>query len=181
MHTAARMTTREFLALPEPPAMLRFELLDGELVTHNGPAARHQMALVRLIVTFDAWCGAAPDRGRVLPDLAVEPSTDTVFLPDLQWWSAGRGPSADDGLPWPVGDIAIEIASPSTARFDAIVKTDRYLQAGAQEVWLVDPQRPGARIVRADVAGPPAELGPDDALTSPLLPGFALPLARLSD
>ncbi|MGE4424913.1 MAG: Uma2 family endonuclease [Solirubrobacteraceae bacterium] len=180
MHTAARMTTREFLALPEPPPTLRFELLDGELVTHNGPAVRHQRALVQLVVTFDAWCRAAPDRGQILPDLAVEPSSDTVFLPDLQWWSAGRGPSSEGRLPWPVGDIAIEIASPSTARFDAIVKTDRYLQAGAYEVWLVDPQRPGARIVRAGTTGPPEELGPDDTLTSPLLPGFALPLMRVA-
>lgn len=65
----------------------------------------------------------------------------------------------------------------STARYDREVKRERHLEAGAREVWLVDPLT--ATVVVTRPGEPDALLGPDETLTSRLLPGFSLPLVLL--
>jgi Uma2 family endonuclease len=185
MHVAARFTTEEFLALPEPPPGLRFELLDGDLVTMNAPGNHHQLAMTCIAAALHTWCRDVAGRGLAIVEAGTGAGDDTVFVPDVQWYSADRVPSLDL-RPWPVGDLVCEVRSPSTARYDATTKLDRYACEGAREVWLVDPVDLRARILRQpdDAApGTPFTLeetpGPDDALTSPLLPGFTLPLSAL--
>lgn len=187
MHATARMTTAEFLALPETPDLpLRFELLDGELVTMNPPGNRHQLAVTRIASALDAWCRTGSDRGLAIIEAGTRAGDDTVFVPDVQWYAMGRVPSLEDH-PWPVGDLVCEVRSPSTARYDATTKLDRYGREGAREVWLVDPVSASARILRRAEDAPPsspltivATPGPGGALTSPMLPGFAFALAALS-
>ena len=76
----------------------------------------------------------------------------------------------------------VEVRSPSTWRHDIGPKKAGYEAMGVRELWLVDftsvlvfrrsdPKRPDF-----DVS---LELTPDETLTSPLLLGFALPLADL--
>ena len=37
-------------------------------------------------------------------------------------------------------DMVIEIESPSTARYDRILKFNKYREAGVREYWIVDPE-----------------------------------------
>jgi Uma2 family endonuclease len=178
MHVAARMTREEYLALPESPPGVRFELLDGELVTMNDPLAVHQIVAGRLYAALLTWSDSREDGGRVLLPVDTDVGPDTVFGPDIQWFAPGRPLPSVRERPWPVGDLVVEVASPSTARYDALVKAVRYAEAGAREVWLVDPAGPTIRVLRG--AGTPAVIfGPGDVVTSPLLPGFALPVDGL--
>lgn len=188
MTVSARFTRDEYLALPESPPGVRFELLDGELVTMNDPLPVHQIAVARLLARLMAWCEAVPGRGQVLLPVDTEVGDATIFGPDLQWFAPGRALPSVTERPWPAGDLVVEVASPSTARYDAEVKADRYLRAGTREVWLVGLDPLGARVLRAastnadvdDDEGVVAEkLGRTDALCSPLLDGFAAPLAAL--
>jgi Uma2 family endonuclease len=57
-------------------------------------------------------------------------------------------------------------------------KLKQYFEAGVKEVWMIDAD---ARTVEiwTDPALPDHELTATDALTSPLLPGFALPVGEL--
>ena len=55
----------------------------------------------------------------------------------------------------------------------------RYRDAGTRELWLVDTPASTVLVYRAGSFGEPAEVGPGEQLTSPLLPGFALPLDEL--
>jgi Uma2 family endonuclease len=56
-------------------------------------------------------------------------------------------------------------------------KKDEYFDAGVQLVWVLDP---GDRTVAAHQPGQPVQMfGENDTLTTPLLPGFAVPLAEL--
>ncbi|MGE4428319.1 MAG: Uma2 family endonuclease [Solirubrobacteraceae bacterium] len=177
MPIAARLTREEYLALPESSPGFRVELLDGALVTMNDPLPIHQIVAGRLHARLLAWCDAAPDRGHVLLPVDTEIGPDTFFGPDLQWFADGRDLPSPGVRPWPVGDLVVEVASPSTARYDADIKTERYLDAGASEVWLITTGPLAARIVRRDAE--PTVRGDDDDLRSPLLPGLAVPLGGL--
>lgn len=183
MNVAARMTKAEYLALPLSPPGVRFELLDGELVTMNDPLPNHQLVAGALHAEIRAWTRAAPDRGRILLPIDTEISDDTVFGPDMQWFAADRELPPINRRPWPAGDIVVEVASPSTARYDALTKAPRYARAGVRELWLVTPDPLNVRVLTNENGDFKArdrfERG--DTLTSPLLPGFALPVDALLD
>ena len=181
MTIAARFTREEYLALPESPPGVRFELLDGELVTMNDPLPVHQKAVARLLARLMAWCDESPGRGQVLLPIDTDIGPDTIFGPDLQWYATDRALPSERERPWPTGDLVVEVASPSTARYDAEVKVDRYLAAGAREVWLVRTDPLGATVVQAGDDGPATvEIATDGTLASSLLPGFALGLLDLA-
>lgn len=78
-------------------------------------------------------------------------------------------------------DLVVEILSPGTRRTDETIKRKLYERFGVAEYWVVDPELDAIRIHRrVDDAFPRvAELTADagDTLTTPLLPGFAMPLA----
>jgi Uma2 family endonuclease len=86
--------------------------------------------------------------------------------------------------PQPLPDIAVEIRSPSTWRYDIGVKKARYEEHGLPELWLVDTAADEVIVFRRSQPKAPTfdvslELARGDALTSPLLPGFALALDEL--
>ena len=64
-----------------------------------------------------------------------------LFVPDLAWASAHfvsarRGETPFMSAP----EVCIEVVSPSNSRKELREKTDAYLAAGAEEVWIVYPQ-----------------------------------------
>lgn len=173
---AARFTRDEYLRLPESPPGVRYELLDGELVTMNDPLPVHQLAVQQLLLALASWCRSPRGHGLVLLPIDTEVGETSILGPDLQWYDGARELPSRAERPWPVGDLVVEVASPSTARYDAEVKLSRYLAAGAREVWLVRTDPPGARLVRGGGASS-EDVRSDGTLRSPLLPGFELPLA----
>jgi len=83
-----------------------------------------------------------------------------------------------------VPELVVEVRSPSTWRFDVGAKKDNYELAGVAELWLVDTEaevvlvfrRSTPRNARFDLS---LDLGIDEALTSPLLPGFELAVSEI--
>jgi Uma2 family endonuclease len=80
-----------------------------------------------------------------------------------------------DGPP----DLAVEVRSPGIWHRDVGRKLERYRDAGTRELWLVDTPASTVLVYRAGSFGEPIEVGPGEQLTSPLLPGFALPIDEL--
>jgi Uma2 family endonuclease len=119
-----------------------------------------------------------------LPRLDVVLSYFDVVEPDLLYVSnetAARviTPQNVKGAP----DLVVEIASPSTGKRDQTVKKRLYERAGVAEYWIIDPDKGIVRVYRS-VDGQfnrPIELSraAADTLSTPLLPGFTLALARL--
>jgi Uma2 family endonuclease len=62
-----------------------------------------------------------------------------------------------------------------------VAKFGLYSRQGVQEYWLVDPALRIVEVFRHDgrTLELVASLSGDDALTSPLLPGFVCPLSHL--
>ncbi len=184
MQTAQRMTAEEYIALPVGPDDPRvYELVEGELVVH-APIAGHAYIQQEVLVALTDWTRAAPGRGRATFPLDTQLGELNFFIPDLLWYREGRVPARDDPPPYPLPDIAAEVRSASTWRYDIGAKKAAYERHGLPELWLLDTvaqevlvfRRSVPRARRFDVA---LELGLGDVLESPLLPGFGLAVAAL--
>jgi Uma2 family endonuclease len=107
-----------------------------------------------------------------------------VVEPDLVYFSSERAaqvltPLHARGVP----ELVIEIASKGTRKRDETTKRRLYEQVGISEYWVVDPEVDVLRVYRRGDAsfGRPIELSREagDVLTTPLLQGLSLPLARI--
>lgn len=179
-----RMTAEEFLALPEPEDNTRLELIDGELVLSK-PTPLHQDAVMEIAFQLKLWTREAPGRGK--PTLDIDTAIDrwTVLVPDLQWYAEGRELPGRTEPPWPLGDLVVEVRSPSTWHRDVGRKREIYERDGVRELWLVDPSARTVLVHRRSEGSTTfdvtTEVGDGEALTSPLLPGFAVAVAALFD
>lgn len=180
--TRTRITADEFLAMERDEFdTRRYELVDGEVVV-NAPVLWHQHVSLEIAGTLRAWAQA--ERGRGVATIWIDVKLDqyNVYEPDVLWYAQDRAPSLTDRPPYPIPGLAVEVRSPSTWRKDVGRKKAVYEARGVGELWLVDftavlvYRRSGPKQATFDVE---LELAPEETLTSPLLPGFALPVARL--
>ena len=178
--TGARLTAAEFLAIPEGGR--RYQLIDGEIVV-NEPKWLHQRAVGLFYARLLAWTEAGAGRGTV--GLPVDTHLDdrNVYAPDVWWLADEHRSRLDAGYLIGPPDLAIEVRSPSTWRYDRGIKREVYERHGLAELWLADP---GAGIVVQHRRSAPAsgfdvvvELGVDDQLTSPLVAGLLVPVASV--
>jgi Uma2 family endonuclease len=115
----------------------RYELIDGVLVVSPAPSFRHQTAVGRL---WQALERERPADVRVLvAPFDVVLADDTVLQPDVL--VARRADITDRDLAGPPL-LAVEVLSPSTRRFDLMLKWSRYESAGCGSYWVVDPDEP---------------------------------------
>ena len=182
MPAAPAMTAQEFIEMPVPQHGRPWNLVDGEVVV-NHPTPLHADVQTRLIGALWAWTKAGPDRGKVSVPLDVRIDERNVYAPDVLWYAHGRVPGRDSQGPSPMPDLAVEVRSPATWRYDIGAKKAGYERGGLGELWLVDTAaevvlvfRRSVDAHRFDVA---LELGAGDVLCSPLLPGFALDVGEL--
>jgi Uma2 family endonuclease len=161
-----------------PDDGLRHEIIDGEHYVTASPITRHQRISRRLVVAFQAYLDAHP-RGEVFhAPFDVVMSFRDVVVPDLIYVSHARAHLVTaknlQGSP----DLAIEILSPSTRSRDERLKRDLYERVGVEEYWLVDPDHNTLTIYRRQGTRfrPPETFGTSAIVSTPLLPGFELPL-----
>ncbi len=157
---STQFTLREWQLLPEGfPA----QLLDGSLVKEPSPTYGHQALSAMLHVQLVGLVG--PRLALAAPCDVVLDDTN-VFQPDLL---VIRTPPAADANDVGIPRLAIEIASPSTRTRDAGYKRRRLLEAGAGEVWIVDPAR--GEVHRYDADGQVSATGAE-RIASRVVPGF---------
>ncbi len=181
MTVAQRMTAQEFLAHGFDG--VRSELVGGEVIVHE-PRLTHQRVLRDIWRLLDAWTLAATGRGEVTFPIDILIDEHNVFGPDLLWYAEGRSPSRPDEPPYPMPDLAVEVRSPATWRYDIGAKKSGYEREGLPELWLVDTSADEIIVFRRSARTAPSfdislELGRRDTLSSPQLPGFTLALDAL--
>lgn len=140
MPNVVRWTRDTVLALPDDGN--RYELFDGELLVTPGPAPRHQVIVSLLLERFVPYLEQhAIGRLMTSPaDLLLDGAQ--VAQPDIFVWPGRVSPKRWELAPLPI--LAIEVLSPSTARYDRGFKRRYYQRAGVDEFWVVDPD---ARLV----------------------------------
>ena len=137
MPSPAGLWTRE-MVLDLPDDGNRYELLDGQLIVTPAPTPRHQAAVTVLLARLHLYLNPIRE-GVVYAAPADVPLDGRQYLqPDLLVVKTpgGRHPEswAEAGTPL----LVIEVGSPSTARYDRLLKRLRYLRSGVSEYWIVD-------------------------------------------
>jgi len=125
-------------AIPEDGQ--RYELVYGELLVTPSPRLLHQAVVSRLLVSLDKYL-AAHRIGVVLTSPAdISWSPDTLVQPDVFVTDLCEART----LEWSYVKtllLAIEVLSPSTARFDRFTKRHLYQNVGVPAYWIVDPDK----------------------------------------
>lgn len=162
------------------PANRRCELIDGTLV-EKAVGVREAMLAFYLVEVIGPFIRAHNLGIGTGADGTWEILSGLVRLPDFAFVSWDRLPGRkvpDEPVPDVVPDLAVEVLSRSITRAEMERKRGEYFRAGVRVVWEVDPRARAVRVYEsADIS---RELTPVDTLAGePVLPGFALPLARL--
>jgi Uma2 family endonuclease len=153
------------------------ELIAGEavLVLPLGPPA--SSAEGELHAALHRWQEKAADKGLLMIEVFVAFPDGSRLGPDVSWWRAERPPMSR-GAMQTVPDLVVEVFSPSSRANDEGVKRDLYMRSGVRELWLVDPDAHTVTKVRPGVS-PDEVLSEGSVLTSDLLEGFAMEIARI--
>jgi Uma2 family endonuclease len=177
-----KLTYDDFLLFPDDGK--RHELIDGEHYVTPSPNTRHQRISGRLHLLIGNWLEAHPVGQLFYAPFDVVFSNFDVVEPDLLYMSNARATEIltvkhVSGVP----ELVIEIGSPGTRKRDETLKRRLYERTGVTEYWVVDPDLDAIRVYRRSTEGfdRPFELSAEagDVLSTPLLPGLEIPLARV--
>ncbi len=179
--STALMTAEELMQLPTGEG-LRYELIDGELITmaasgfpHGRATARLTAALGQFIIDHELGEIFAAETGFKLTS-----NPDTVLAPDFSFITKhhheeiGEPPGFLPGSP----DLVVEVLSPDDRPSKVKAKALRWLAGGARQVWIVDPKKSTVAIYRS-----PSDSitfsGSDELEADDLFPGFRLSLNKI--
>jgi Uma2 family endonuclease len=174
MATRTLMTAAEF-SLLETSDSENYELAEGELISSPSATPRHNRVRYRLESKVQNFL-EANHLGEAFDEIDCRISEHTVRKPDLAIF---LGPRQVDQTKVPVPfspDIAVEVISPSDSVVESNRKIRDYLGAGSQEVWILYHEN---RELSIHTKTGIRLLVEDQAIESPLLPGFAVTLADL--
>ena len=177
----ALMTAEELMELPHGEG-LRYELINGELITMPSTGLPHGRVTLRLSAPLgqfiwdnDLGEGFAAETGYKLTS-----NPDTVLAPDFSFVSKQRMEGLGETtsfFPIPP-DLAVEVLSPSDRPSKVKTKTLRYLGYGVKQVWIVNPKDRTVTVHRS--ATDSETFSGDDYLEAPdLFPGFRLSLDKI--
>jgi Uma2 family endonuclease len=179
--TASRITAERYYELTVEGD--RKQLVDGRIVV-NEPKTIHALLQMRISVALGGWVDGGERRGMALLPTDIRMDDFNVYGPDVLWFRQERIPADMHAYPDHVPDLVVEIRSPGTWRYDVGAKKRVYEGGGLPELWLVDDRSQSVLVYRRTRPHAPTfdvalELGRDDTLDSPLLPGFGLALDEL--
>jgi Uma2 family endonuclease len=148
------------------------EFIDGRLIVHS-PISRRHAKLFELLHPLLVLYVQERKLGEVLTGpFAMELALERKFEPDLMFLSHATSRNLTETRLVGPADLAIEIASPSTAGYDRGEKRECYRVGGVREYWMIDPQ---TKLVIVDrPAGHEVAQLAEGQVESQLLPGFWL-------
>jgi Uma2 family endonuclease len=164
-----------------PPGPPYYQVIEGDLVMSPSPNIFHQAIAGRIYALLLQFLEKKPLGEVFVAPLDVFLSEINVYQPDVIFISnQRRSILTEHGLEG-APDLAVEVLSPSTARFDKGSKRKVYARAGVKELWLVDAE---VRLIHVyqlveDAETPAAVYGEKAVFTSALLPGLRLKAASI--
>ncbi|HEX5482085.1 MAG TPA: Uma2 family endonuclease [Terriglobia bacterium] len=181
MPVDTRLTYEDYCLLPNDGK--RYEIIDGELFVSPAPSRAHQKVVSKLLYyLLDFVMKHQLGEVYVAPFDVVFSRFDVVE-PDVLYVSNARAGILTSANVQGSPDLVVEVLSDSTEKIDRATKLKLYARFGVREYWIVDPVTCFAEIYRAVDAGLELarSLTAHDQLDSPLFPGFALALQKLTE
>ena len=178
-----RLTYEDFVCFPDDG--MRHELIDGVHYVTPCPITRHQLLVGRLFLAIGNYLEQRPGAGLLfMAPFDVIFSRWDVVEPDLLFVAGDQLEILTDANIQGAPALVIEILSPGTRKRDLGIKRELFDRGGVREYWVVDPKADDLTIYRRTPDGrlsKASQLAASDAttLSTPLLPGFTLSLAKL--
>ncbi len=173
-------TWDDFVALEEDD--LR-ELIDGELVEVEVPTKLHEYIVWMLSHYLASWALPRKAGIGVVSGFKVRITDRRGVMPDVQFFRSSNPASRGDAVGLVSGhpDLAVEVLSDSSRRYDRMTKLAWYASIGVPEYWLVDPAARtlerlvlhGDKYLVADVLADDAPFRPES------FEGLEIPLGTL--
>jgi Uma2 family endonuclease len=124
-----------------PDDGLRYELIDGMLFVTPAPTTTHQASVVGLVLALGSAC--PEDMQVFVSPIDYQPNRRRSLQPDIA--VVRRSDVAEKNLiVAPL--LVVEVLSPSTRRYDAMLKRGVYEESGVASYWLFDPNAPSLLV-----------------------------------
>ena len=175
-----QMTLADYRALDEACEGV-WELVDGVLEQMPPPTFDHQNLIDFLVSMINLFqMGLPAPIGWAVSGIGVVLADRRAPTPDLVYLRAERAHLIQGSFVEGIPDIIVEALSNDRAR-DLVMKRSWYAEAGIPEYWILDPANDALTILGLSDGEyvTVATLGHGDTLTTPTIPGFALPLQQL--
>jgi Uma2 family endonuclease len=157
----------------------RYELDEGELIVTDKPAYRHNHVVGELTYSLVEFLRDHRIGEALISENVYAIGPQTRRSPDVAVILGDRYEELKDATVIPIiPEIAAEVLSPEETLRTIHRKLKQYLEAGVKEIWIIDPSDRSIEIWTGSHL-PDHDLSGSDTLTSPLLPGFALPIDQL--
>ena len=152
----------------------RFIPLTKSTLRHGRIVAQIALLLGLYAREHRKWMAVAGD-----PGCKLEHDPDTLRGPDVALVLREREPSGKGAQGWLEGapELAVEVFGESQSAPELVKKTGEFLSAGAQLVWLVDPDRERVTVITQE--GPDTIVGRDGSVDGgELFPGLSCRVAE---
>ncbi len=180
LSTLARPITRHEYALI-PVGAPNYQLIEGDLVMAPSPSTFHQDILLNLAGLLRDYLAAHPVGKIYIAPLDTYLSDINVYQPDLLFIrQENSGIIEEHGIEG-APDLAVEILSKSSAKYDLGPKRSVYARTGVEELWIIDPAKRTLALYRLseNADTPAATYRAKQKFTSTLLPGLSIDLAAV--
>jgi Uma2 family endonuclease len=157
----------------------RYELDEGELIEMTKPAYKHNRVLKKLLVELELYLRNRPIGEALISENLYALSPMTRRSPDVAVILGNRLEELKDAKVIPIiPEIVAEVLSPSETPRMIQRKLDQYFRAGVKETWIINTSTQSVAVWTGP-AHSDQKLSGSGSLTSPLLPGFTLPIEEL--
>ena len=178
--STALMTAEELMQLPDDD--LRYELINGELITMPLPKVPHGRSATRLGLPLAQFV-LNHDLGEVyISDVGFQLTwnPDTVVGPDISFISKERLEQAEDVQGYWQGppDLAVEVYSPGYRPGKISERISRLFNCGTRQVWIVHLKHSTVAVYRSE-SDVKTFSGSDYLESEDLFPGFRISLDKI--
>jgi len=172
-------TLEKFLAWVKPEDGFKYEWNNGVIEKSLKMINFKNFYIVeRLTDLFYSLKKQLPAGGQLFTEPQSMTSKEQLRIPDMAYYTANQIEQGARGEIPPVPSFIIELISDNDPQPKVLEKVDEYFNAGAQIVWLVQPQ---SRLVYVYTSPLEVYICRDDRVCSaePVIPGFKISAGEL--
>lgn len=118
----------------------KMEFINGEIIFQSPAKLRHTKSIKLLTKLMDTYV-EKNDLGFVGSEKMLISLTRNDYEPDICFFEKAKSNNfKSDQMQFPAPDLAVEVLSPSTEKFDRETKFQDYAAHGIREYWIIDPE-----------------------------------------